>query len=87
VVRVAPSRGVVRVAPSRAEGRVIARVEGRAVARGRGTCGLVRGFRFRGSWAAGWASGGWARILFGRGERHVFAPKSVLCAGKAGFNV
>jgi hypothetical protein len=61
--------------------------EGRTVARGRGTCDLVRGFRFRGRQAAGWASGGWARISFVRRERHVFAPKSVLCAGKAGFNV
>jgi hypothetical protein len=78
---------VVRVAPSRVEGRAVARVEGRVVARGRGMCGLVRGFRFRGSWAASWALGGWATILFGRGERHVFVPKSVLCAGKAGFNV
>jgi hypothetical protein len=37
--------------------------------------------------AAGWASGGWATILFGRGKRHIFAPKLVFCAGKAGFNV
>jgi hypothetical protein len=36
---------------------------------------LPRGFHFRGSYF-------WARIRFARGERQVFVPESVLCAGK-----